>query len=236
MSNLQNLKIEGFKPLREIVFENLREAILEGRLEPGQRLMEIQLAEQLGVSRTPVREAIRKLELEELVIMIPRKGAYVADVSIKDILEVLEIRGVLEGLAASLAADRMTDEELDELELISYQFKQFYQKDDIPGMIEKDVEFHDRIVNSSRNAKLNQILQGLREQIYRFRVTYISEYNKAKELVEEHQAILEALSQRDSERAAECATKHIENLGSHMMEAVLIDKEGKKEITPQEEV
>ncbi len=225
MNNLQNLKIEGFKPLREIVFENLREAILEGRLEPGQRMMEIQLAEQLGVSRTPVREAIRKLELEGLVIMIPRKGAYVADVSIKDILEVLEIRAILEGLAASLAATRMSDEEIDELEMISYQFKKCYQKDDIEGMIEKDVEFHDRIFNSARNEKLNHIVQGLREQIYRFRVTYISEYNKAKELVEEHENILEAISQRDAEKANEYALKHIENLGSHMMESVLKNKE-----------
>ncbi|MBM7615031.1 GntR family transcriptional regulator [Alkaliphilus hydrothermalis] len=220
MSNLQNLKIEGFKPLREIVFENLREAILEGRLEPGQRMMEIQLAEQLGVSRTPVREAIRKLELEGLVIMIPRKGAYVADVSVKDILEVLEIRAVLEGLAASLAAERMTEDEMDQLELISYQFKQSYEKDDTEGMIEKDVEFHDCIFNSARNEKLNQIVQGLREQIYRFRVAYISEYNKSKALVEEHQAILEAISERDTEKANELAVKHIENLGSQLMESV----------------
>lgn len=225
MNNLQNLKIEGFKPLREIVFENLREAILEGKLEPGQRMMEIQLAEQLGVSRTPVREAIRKLELEGLVIMIPRKGAYVADVSIKDIMEVLEIRVVIEGLAASLAVERMTDEELDELEMLFYQFKQCYQKDDIEGMIQKDVEFHERIFASARNNKLMQISQGLSEQIYRFRVTYISEYNKAKELVEEHQAILEALAQRNAEKVYEYATKHIENVGSHMMESVLHIKE-----------
>lgn len=221
MSNLQNLKIEGFKPLREIVFENLREAILEGKLEPGQRMMEIQLAEQLGVSRTPVREAIRKLELEGLVVMIPRKGAYVADVSIKDIMEVLEVRVAIEGLAASLAAERMTDNELDELELLFYQFKQCYQKDDVEGMIQKDVEFHDRIFASARNQKLTQISQSLSEQIYRFRVTYISEYNKATALVEEHEALLEALNRRDAAKAYECATRHIENVGSHMMESVL---------------
>lgn len=220
MSKLDDLKIEGYKPLREIVFNSLREAILQGKLEPGQRLMELQLAEQLGVSRTPVREAIRKLELEGLVIMVPRKGAYVADVSLKDIIEVLEIRTVLEGLAASLAADRITDEELEELEMISYQFKQCYEKDDTNGMIEKDVEFHDRIFNSARNEKLNQIIQGLREQIYRFRVRYISEYNKSKDLVIEHQAILAAIADRNSEKAHECAVRHIENAESHLMEAV----------------
>ena len=86
MDNLTKINLDNYKPLRDVVFENLREAILEGKLEPGQRLMEVQLAEQLGVSRTPVREAIRKLELEGLVVMLPRKGAYVADVSLKDIL------------------------------------------------------------------------------------------------------------------------------------------------------
>ena len=98
MDNLTKLNLDEYKPLRDVVFESLREAILEGKLSPGQRLMEVQLAEQLGVSRTPVREAIRKLELEGLVVMLPRKGAYVADISLKDLVDVLEIRASLEGL------------------------------------------------------------------------------------------------------------------------------------------
>ena len=113
MDNLNKLNLYEYKPLRDVVFENLREAILEGELKPGQRLMEVQLAEQLGVSRTPVREAIRKLELEGLVIMLPRKGAYVANMSLKDIIDVLEIRASLEGLAASLAAQRMSSDDID---------------------------------------------------------------------------------------------------------------------------
>ena len=79
MDSLTKLNLDNYKPLRDVVFENLRSAILEGKLKSGQRLMEVQLAEQLGVSRTPVREAIRKLELEGLVVMLPRKGAYVSD-------------------------------------------------------------------------------------------------------------------------------------------------------------
>ena len=111
MENLTKLNLDEYKPLRDVVFENLRGAIVEGRLKPGERLMEVQLAEQLGVSRTPVREAIRKLELEGLVVMLPRKGAYVANMSLKDLIDVLEIRASLEGLAASLAAERITDED-----------------------------------------------------------------------------------------------------------------------------
>lgn len=132
MDNLTKINLDNYKPLRDVVFENLREAILEGKLEPGQRLMEVQLAEQLGVSRTPVREAIRKLELEGLVVMLPRKGAYVADVSLKDIIDVLEIRSTLEGLAAYLAADRITEEGVERLKAIAEDFKQSIErKDDI---------------------------------------------------------------------------------------------------------
>ena len=118
MESLTKLNLDEYKPLRDVVFENLREAIVEGRLKPGQRLMEVQLAEQLGVSRTPVREAIRKLELEGLVVMLPRKGAYVANMSLKDLKDVLEIRASLEGLAASLAAERISDEDIKKLEFI----------------------------------------------------------------------------------------------------------------------
>ena len=112
MDNINKINMDDYKPLRDLVFENLREAILKGDLNPGDRLMEVQLANKLGVSRTPVREAIRKLELEGLVIMLPRKGAYVADMSLKDIIEVLEIRASLEGLAAYLASERMSDENI----------------------------------------------------------------------------------------------------------------------------
>ena len=110
------IKLDGYKPLRDVVFETLRDAIIRQVLKPGERLMEIQLADEMGVSRTPVREAIRKLELEGLVVMVPRKGAYVAGVSMKDIHEVYEVRSALEMLAVTLAAERITDEELDALE------------------------------------------------------------------------------------------------------------------------
>ena len=107
------IELDSYKPLRDIVFEALREAIIAGQLRPGERLMEVQIADELGVSRTPVREAIRKLELEGFVIMVPRKGAYVSDISIKDITDVFEIRRALEGLAVELAARRMTEDEWD---------------------------------------------------------------------------------------------------------------------------
>ncbi|OPJ54803.1 HTH-type transcriptional regulator McbR [Alkalithermobacter paradoxus] len=215
---LEKLKLENYKPLREIVFEYLREAILSGKLEPGQRLMEVQLAEQLGVSRTPVRETIRKLELEGLVVMIPRKGAYVADVSLKDIIDVLEIRSALEGLAASLAADRMSDEDIEKLEVISYEFKKSLEKQDTEGVIQRDVDFHDLIFKSTNNQKLIQINNSLREQVHRFRITYISDFDTSKALGEEHRQILESIIKRDSEGAMRHAMHHIENAQNFIIE------------------
>lgn len=229
LDNLEKLDTENFKTLREVVFDYLRQSIVEGKLEPGKRLMEIQLAEQLGVSRTPIREAIRKLELEGLVVMVPRKGAYVADLSVKDVMEILEVRGALEGLAASLAAERMSDEEIKELESICHEFRQCYEKNDIEGMIENDVRFHDCIFNSIGNSKLNQISQGLREQIYRFRVRFISRHNKAKELLNEHWAIFNAIKDRDSELAHKCGVEHIENLTINLMEDLEAYKQDKEQ-------
>lgn len=85
VQHLKQIPIDSYKPLRDVVVESIRQAIISGQFPPGMRLMELQLAEEMGVSRTPVREAIRKMELEGLVVMIPRRGAYVADISIKDI-------------------------------------------------------------------------------------------------------------------------------------------------------
>ena len=110
-----DIKESEYLPLRDVVFLTLRKAILRGELAPGERLMELQLSERLGVSRTPIREAMRKLELEGLVVMVPRKGAEVAKISERSLKEVLEVRRALEELAVELACERMTEEEFEEL-------------------------------------------------------------------------------------------------------------------------
>ena len=112
---LKQIPLDNYRPLRDVVVDNIRQAIISGQFPAGMRLMELQLAEEMGVSRTPVREAIRKMELEGLVVMIPRRGAYVADISIKDINEVYEIRTALDVLAAGLAAERIGDDEIKEM-------------------------------------------------------------------------------------------------------------------------
>ena len=117
------VNMNEYLPLRDVVFNTLRQAILRGELKPGERLMEIQLANKLGVSRTPIREAIRKLELEGLVLMIPRKGAEVAEITEKNMRDVLEVRKALEELAVQLASDNITKEEIEEMKKAAEDFK-----------------------------------------------------------------------------------------------------------------
>ncbi|HBI93820.1 MAG TPA: GntR family transcriptional regulator [Terrisporobacter glycolicus] len=210
MDSLTKLNLDNYKPLRDVVFENLRTAILEGNLKAGKRLMEVQLAEQLGVSRTPIREAIRKLELEGLVVMLPRKGAYVANMSFKDLIDVLEIRASLEGLAASLASERLRDEDIVELERVAKEFEKSVRETDIDEVLKKDVEFHEKIFLMANNKKLYHLITSLWEQVHRFRVTYVSNYEASLSLVDEHNRILEAIKSGDSELAKKYATEHIE--------------------------
>jgi len=208
---LGKVKLNDYKTLREVIFTTLREAIIMGELKPGERLMEVQLAEKMGVSRTPVREAIRKLELEGFVEMIPRKGAHVAKLTAKDIMDVLEVRASLDALAASLAAERITEDELKELKHIKTQLENYVQKDNLQNIVKKDIEFHDVIYHASKNDKLIQIVNNLREQVYRFRVIYLKDLGSSKEVIREHEEIFEAIRLRDRELAAEVARKHIRN-------------------------
>jgi DNA-binding GntR family transcriptional regulator len=221
MENLTKLNLDEYKPLRDVVFENLRGAIVEGRLKPGERLMEVQLAEQLGVSRTPVRE----LELEGLVVMLPRKGAYVANMSLKDLIDVLEIRASLEGLAASLAAERITDEDIKKLESIVEEFKDGINESNVEALLRKDVEFHECIFKSTNNKKLHQLINSLWEQVYRFRVTYISDYDSTVNIIEEHKMILDAIKRRDSKLAKKYAMEHIQKAENFMIETTVNNKE-----------
>jgi DNA-binding GntR family transcriptional regulator len=208
-SKLSKINLNDYKPLREVIFNSLREAIIIGELKPGERLMEVQLAEKMGVSRTPVREAIRKLELEGLVDMIPRRGAQVANLSIKDIMDVLEIRASLDALATSLAAKKISDDELKALKNVFDQFVNYVEKENINGSVKKDVEFHEIIYKASRNEKLINILNNLREQVQRFRIIYIKDTSSHKGLIKEHNDIYQSLFERDPDKAAFIAKNHI---------------------------
>ncbi|MCD2492008.1 GntR family transcriptional regulator [Lacrimispora sp. NSJ-141] len=198
-----------YLPLRDVVFNTLRRAILRGELTPGQRLMEIQLAERMGVSRTPVREAIRKLELEGLVVMVPRKGAEVAHISGKNLRDVLEVRRALEELAGELACERMTEEGFRLLEQANHKFAAVISSDDITVIAQADEEFHSLIYQATDNERLVQMVNHLREQMYRYRIEHIKDRSQRKILVQEHQDIMRALSGRDVDLTRRTIRNHI---------------------------
>ena len=162
MMNDFSVDMNEYLPLRDVVFNTLRKAILKGELKPGERLMEIALAERLGVSRTPVREAMRKLELEGLVVMIPRRGAQVANITEKDLNDVLEVRIALENLSIENACTRMTEEQLEELWNAAKNFEATMAEGNLVKLAEADVAFHEVIYKSSDNRRLNQVLNNLR--------------------------------------------------------------------------
>lgn len=212
MEFFEKIDLNEYKPLRDIVFESLRKAIMNGDLKPGERLMEIQLAQKLGVSRTPVREAIRKLELEGLVIMVARKGAYVADLSLNDIMDVLEVRASLEGLGAYLAAQKMTDQDLKNLKEKADYFEEAVKAGDREHMIEGDAKLHEIIFKAASNTALQSIVDSLREQVQRFRVTYIRTTQNPKDIVAEHKVLVEAILARDAKAARKAAEAHIKKM------------------------
>ncbi len=205
------LEMDDNLPLRDVVFNTLRKAILRGDLKPNERLMELPLAKKLGVSRTPVREAIRKLELEGLVVMYPRRGAKVAQITVKSIRDVLEIRRVLEVLAVTKACRNITQEGIMQLRTALKQFKDVINSEDLTKVAEADVKFHDTIYNATNNPKLIGILNNLREQMYRYRMEYIKDKTSHIMLVKEHEELVNAIVNRDVKNATKIAEKHIDN-------------------------
>ena len=208
--NLQ-LGMDEFLPLRDVVFNTLRQAILTGELKPGERLMEIHLANRLGVSRTPIREAIRKLELEGLVTMIPRRGAEVAQITEKSMKDVLEVRRTLDALSAELACERISAEEEEALKKACLNFEAAVKTKDTKAIAKADVAIHDIIAAATGNQRLIQLINNLAEQMYRYRFEYIKDASQHERIIEEHRIIYESIVKKDKEAAAEMAKTHIDN-------------------------
>ncbi len=211
MSDQFEVKMDEFLPLRDVVFNTLRQAILTGELKPGERLMEIHLANKLGVSRTPIREAIRKLELEGLVIMIPRRGAEVAQITEKSLKDVLEVRRALDALCVELACDRISEAELVQLKEACNRFEEATKTQNTKVIAQADVALHDIIVAATGNDRLVQLVNNLSEQMYRYRFEYIKEVSRHEKLIQEHRIIYESIVKKDKKTAAEAARTHIDN-------------------------
>lgn len=201
--------MDEYLPLREVVFEALRDAIVHGEFEPGERLLEVALAKRLGVSRTPVREAIRMLELEGLVVMVPRKGAEVARITEKDLRDALEIRLSLEELAVELACKRIDEEGRLRLREACENFREAVRSGRVPDIVDTDVAFHETICELSNNPRLVSLTKNYGEQVYRYRVEYVRDTGYHGKLLSEHDEITEAILLGDVEKAKAVMHQHI---------------------------
>ena len=223
-----SVDMNEYLPLRDVVFNTLRQAILKGELKPGERLLEIALAERLGVSRTPVREAMRKLEQEGLVVMIPRRGAQVASITEKDLNDVLEVRIALENVAIEKACKLITEDELGRLWVAAKEFEKTKAEGNLVRLAETDVVFHEIIYQASDNKRLNQVLNNLREQMYRYRVEYLKDEQTRNLLVSEHEELVKAIREGDVQKAQDISFHHLENQRKAIIRTIRAENEAKE--------
>lgn len=194
------------------VFQKLREDILKGRYKQRDELREATIGKELGVSRTPVREALRQLELEGLVMIVPNKGAYVTGISQKDIWDIYQMRKYLEGMCARWAVDHITEEQLDELEetilLSEFQVKKAsgFNLEQMTGL---DGRFHTILYEASGSRMLSHVLTDFHKYVQAARKSSIDAKDRAEKSIEEHKAILRAIRDRDAELAEQLAKEHI---------------------------
>ena len=204
------LKVQ--KPLKDLVYLELKHKILTGEIVSQTRLMEIDLSEKMNVSRTPIREAIRKLEKEGLVVIEPRRGAYVSDISVKEMVDTLVVREDMEGLAAFLASQTITGEEIEELETITAGYSDAIASGRMEDIIHYDEAFHRRIVELSGNKTLIKLFETVQELALRFRYLYYDDFSRYENMPFEHRNIIDAIKSGESEKARRVSDEHVKKL------------------------
>jgi DNA-binding GntR family transcriptional regulator len=203
--------------LRAKVFNQIQNDILNGIYQPGDSLIETRLSEDMGVSRTPIREAIRQLELEGLVQSIPNKGAIVKGVSAQDIEDIYTIRMMIEGLAARWATEKITPSELEELKE-AVDMEEFYTaKNDTEHLLKFDSKFHDIIFKASKSKPLMHTLSTFHHYVQRARNISFSSPGRAEEVLIEHKAIYRAIVEKNAEKAEKLTTEHVRNASINLI-------------------
>ena len=200
-----------FKPLNQIVFERLHHEILLNRLKPGDPLRQEEITERLGVSRTPVREAIQRLQSEGLVTFVPRKGAVVSSIPHKRIEEIYDIRGRLEAFAAGLAVAHVTESQQEQLKKLVFEMEQLDPVADLEKALEKNREFHYIIYSASGNQTLVEMIEQLWRHIQRLRSFYLLTPNGYRDSTAEHRKILDAIVARDQAQVEDLVRMHCEH-------------------------
>lgn len=203
--------------LRTKIYHTLKNAILDGVYKPGESLIEMKLAKELGVSRTPIREALRQLELEGLVTSIPNKGVIVEGVSPQDVEDIYTIRKMIEGLAARWAAEKISDEQLKEVKDILDLMEFYTEKGNTEKLSELDSRFHDIIFQASNSRPLESVLTNFHQFIQRARTVSVKAKGRAVHSLEEHRKIYEALAAHDADAAEKAMTEHVGSARSNLI-------------------
>ncbi|MEK7679216.1 MAG: GntR family transcriptional regulator [Deltaproteobacteria bacterium] len=201
MQKARRLDYHVEKPLtlRERIVDFVKDAVLKGRLRPGERVPEQEIAQSLGISRTPIREAFRQLESEGFISVVPRKGAVVSPITDKDVREFYEIKSLLEGFAAQTACPKLTQKEIKKLDSLNTQMHKCADEGDVKGFFRLDNQFHDTFLKACGNEKLFNLIHHLVQQFERFRITAMALPGRMKDSVEQHGAIVEAFKRGDME-------------------------------------
>lgn len=203
--------------LRGRVYQRIRDDILEGKYKEHEELKEVAIGEELGVSRTPVREALRQLELEGLVTIVPNKGAYVTGITTKDVADIYQIRSKLEGLAARWACEKITSAQMDEMEECIYLSEFHATKGHREIMAQMDNRFHEVLYEACDSKMLQHLLRDFHQYVLRIRRKTLSGIERSKESTQEHRMIMEAIKAHDGDLAEELANKHIINAYENMI-------------------
>lgn len=198
------------------VYNHIRDGILSGKYAKGQELKEKAIGDELGVSRTPVREALRQLELEGLVSIITNRGAFVEGVSVTDIRDIYEIRALLEGLCAKWAAERIAEEHMALMEENIFLSEFHEKKGNAKQLLQLDNKFHELLYEASGSKELRKVLKEYHEYVGRVRAVTLGETARAKDSTMEHKQICEAIKNHDTLLAQKCAQEHIKNSKENM--------------------
>ncbi|MCT4563315.1 MAG: GntR family transcriptional regulator [Maledivibacter sp.] len=223
MENLFNEK-KGNKSLTSMIFEKIREDILIGKYASGEKIVEAKLADEFGVSRTPVREALKQLELDGLVDNIPNRGVIVKGISNQDIEDIYTIRIAIEGIAVKWAIERMNETDLQKLKEI-FELMEFYTfKNDLDKIAELNTKFHETIYNATQSRYLEHVLRDFQYFMKTTRYKSLRSPGRMESTLKEHREILEAFIDRDTDRAAKAILKHVNNSRENAKRFGIIDK------------
>ena len=206
--------------LREQIYKRISELIFTGRIRSSERIVEAKLAEHLGVSRTPVREALHLLENEGVLESIPRIGYQMREIRPEEIQEIFELRKVNETLAVRWAITRITPEEIDSIERCLAESEELIRSGNLDQFTQKDAEFHELLIKGSGSARLSEICRLLRKHLSLYRAQSLQDSAEATKALEDHLSIFERIKARDEAGAVKAVIEHIDNVRRHTVELI----------------